>query len=594
MKNFRLVQRFERGYHNKRDITNIASDVLVRGSQNVIINDGEKIETRKGYTLMGAGNSDRTPINASYDWVTSRDTELNLRAGGSKLQFMWKKNSETWVDLIDDASRDRFKFVEWWDNSKKIDLLLFVNGGNDIYEWNGAVTTFKEATTDTITKEGDRSWAEEGFYLTANKTIVINGTEYTYTGGENTTTLTGVSPDPTIQDPAIGTLIHQQYVVHTDTPGANFSNDIIGVMYNQLYVGSFKERFIFISDDEDFTDYTVPSTARQPGDPASLTPDVPPIGFVAQEENMYVSGRKNQWYKISFELDVSGDLPRESMFIRRLKTGPQQGAIEQDLIGNAKNNVIYVSKEPTLDELGRIESIDTPRSRPLSDTIKTDFNNTDFTGGDIIYFKGSVYISAPNEDIVYIYDIERGLWQPPQVLPIKKFAIIDDELYGHSSRVFETYKLFDGTSDNGNGFIARANLAYRNYGNRSWKKVFDEWYTEGYISAPTNLKMRLLYDWKGFNSNRDEEIRGDDKEILFEDFEDGSFGKDSFGKSPLGSINESVPGLGKFRIIHTGVPEEFYEIQVQYESEGIDNAWEILACGANVKASRNDNVSIKK
>ncbi len=51
------------GYVTKPDKTNADERTLVSGSQNVLINDQDKIVTRKGYTRFGATNAALKPIN---------------------------------------------------------------------------------------------------------------------------------------------------------------------------------------------------------------------------------------------------------------------------------------------------------------------------------------------------------------------------------------------------------------------------------------------------------------------------------------------------------------------------------------------------
>jgi hypothetical protein len=91
----------------------------------------------------------------------------------------------------------------------------------------------------------------------------------------------------------------------------------------------------------------------------------------------------------------------------------------------------------------------------------------------------------PAEGLVLIYDMMRKLWQPPQTIPVSRFAIIGDEasgtaaLYGHSSVMNETYKLFVGTDDNGVAISQVARFAYNNGGTRGRLKnmtgVLDGW-----------------------------------------------------------------------------------------------------------------------
>jgi len=234
--NFILTSKFY-GYENKRDITNMPAGYLVTGSQNVISTDGDRIAVRKGYTLDGLAATGTDPIRSSYEWYTNRGTQVALRAFGTKLQF---RSGGVWYDLMTGLTSVAFNFTEYWDNTQKQDLLLFVNGGVVIYEWNGAITTYASKTANTITKSGTTTWAQEGFNATG--TIILNGVTYTYTGGYGTTTLTGVTPDPTLVASVAGDLIYQPVATRAAadlTSEPTFNYDLIATLYNQVGLFNF-------------------------------------------------------------------------------------------------------------------------------------------------------------------------------------------------------------------------------------------------------------------------------------------------------------------------------------------------------------------
>lgn len=584
MKRFRLVETYQ-GYHNKRDITHLPSNVLVAPSQNVLINDSEKIATRKGYELYGGSDGDDATIIGGYDWLTSTSTEINLRINDNVLEFVY---DDEWVELMTDLPQ-KARFDTWWDNTQALDLLVFVVGDSHIYAWTGGITTFASATSNTITKQGTTSWGEDRFSGTGS--VFIEGTEYTYTGGYGTDTLTGVTPDPTTAGHTVGACVHQSVVKEDNKPGGtDFRNDLIRTLYNQIYVASEKERSVFVSKATDYTDFSLTSP-RKPGDPAVLTLDSSPSGFIPQEDSMYISGARDEWYQVEFTL--SNDLLGEQLDIRRLKTGPGQGALSQEAISHIKNQVVFITNEPTLDTLGRLENIDTPQSKPLSDPIKLDFDNFDFEDVAMKYFKNNLYIAVPREGVIMIYDIERQIWQPPQVIPVSQFMIKGGELYGHSSVEQATYKLFTGSNDNGLPIQHKAIFSYRNYGHRMWKKTLDEWVTEGYISSNAEVSCTLNYDFGGYTTIKEFTINGDNESILFQPMSLTGIGKNSFGRNPLGSTLFEIPDLPKFRVINETTTDPFYELQVAYESYGLDQQWELLSFGGNARLSTHDNIEIK-
>jgi len=98
-----------RGYTTKPDVTNTDERFLTSGSLNVLINDGEKLQGRNGYEVVGAASSTRKPIQSAFTWKTSSGTEIPLRGTDNSLQFLYE---ETWYTLIDSLPTAEFGFPE--------------------------------------------------------------------------------------------------------------------------------------------------------------------------------------------------------------------------------------------------------------------------------------------------------------------------------------------------------------------------------------------------------------------------------------------------------------------------------------------------
>jgi len=75
------------------------------------------------------------------------------------------------------------------------------------YALDPPATTYASSTAVTITKQGAPTWAAAGFDTAGQ--VVIDAITYTYTGGSGTTTLTGVTPDPTAGGHIAGAVVEQ-------------------------------------------------------------------------------------------------------------------------------------------------------------------------------------------------------------------------------------------------------------------------------------------------------------------------------------------------------------------------------------------------
>lgn len=596
MKDFKLTQQHT-GYQSKKDITNVDARFLAPGSKNVLINDGEKIVSSPGYTLEGPAYTVPGGTKNKADWITSKNIERNLKyLKSGKIEYRYKDSDgnityQTLMTGIAPGSTVRFLEEGWWSDAEKDDLLLFVTGDANLYMWSGGIAEVESTTSNTITKKGDTFWKEEKFLATGGaQTVVIGGVEYSYTGGAGSRTLTGVTPDPSAV--AAGSIVHQKVTTHTDIPASGVKNDYIGMNKNQIYLGSKTTRTVFVSKNNDYLNYTF-SAPRVPGEGALLTLDAPCRGFVPQEEAMYISAGTDMWFQTVFTL--SSDNLKESLTIQKLKSGPGQGAKTQELISKIKNSVIYVSNEPTLDTLGRVENINTPQSKPLSDPIKPEFKDYDFTDANMVFYESQTFLSLPAEGIVLIYDHENQYWQAPQTMSVI-LSVIEGKLYGHSTVTDETYRLFDkeNYTHNGNPIESVAAISYNVFGNRTQQKRFDEYYWEGYASLETKIGITYKYDFGGSTSIiEDKKIEMSNDNISFFTTSDGSIGKQPLGKNPIGSITDSPSDLPKFRCIHSLNLQGFYEMQTIISTAEENFRWEIIAYGPNAMLSTADNISIK-
>ena len=592
-------------YRNREDQTNLPSNILVTGSQNVLTNVSGRIGVRKGYTLDGQASTVVAPITAAYDYLMHTGTTRNLRGGlftGTKggLQYRYDSGTTiTWRNLAT-TSLVGFQFCNYWDDATKNSLCLFVNGSNNVYEWTGGVTTLQSISATGICKTGSTTWAANGFYTTGTHTVVINGLSFGATSGWGTTTLRGITPDPTGLA-TNGDIVHQAVEVQTTSFvgvafGTAFSPGIIANLRNQIYLGSSKSNDVYVSKVGNYKDYTF-SASRVPSEGQLLTLRGVPTAFVPQEDQMYISAGKDQWYATKFTL--SSDLANEAFEINQLKTSPLQAAKAADLTAKIGNNVAFISNETAIETIGRVENIyQTPSITPISNPIYNDIINTDFTDGQVIFHKKFLYISAPKSVKVFVYnmtDPNNPYWEAPQVLPVGKFSIIDGELYGHSYSTPETYKLFDGRNDNGNSIEATAKMAFNSYGIRAVSKGFNQYYVEGYISSNTKLTLALQYDIDGCATETAYDILGTDTQIVCIGTKHNLLGKFELGKQPLGAdLNQTTTGVlpPKFRVIKTFPKIPFYEYQVSFGSNGVDQNWEILAFGSAVTTTSEGNNKI--
>lgn len=611
---FSIVSKFPLSYRNREDVTNLPPGVLVVGSQNVFTNVSERVQIRKGYALDGPTSSVAAPALSSYDWLTRGNGEVHMRAGNltsadGKVQYRYvdSTGAVTWRDLLTSLSSVSFNYTTYWNTSETLREVLFVNGNGTMYEWNGATAVISTSTTSTITKTGTDTWSSAGFYVgTSPRSIVVNNSPYTYTGGEGTLTLTGVSPDASVL--SANSIAHQS-VISTATsvftgPPATFNPSLISTLNNQIFLASLTQPVIWISKVNSFSDYSS-STPRQTGEGASLILDNNIVALDPQESFMYVSAGTDQWYNVNFQLQTSTvGVTYEQVNAQRLKTGKRQGAISQAFVSHMKNNIIVVTNETTIDTFGRVEtSLATPQTTNLSDPIKLDIDSYNFTDGSIFYYKYNIYVAIPKEGLVRVYNLTTKSWEAPQTIPVSRFYIVNGDLYGHSYNTFESYKLFTGYADrvytgfSGNPIPATMNFSYQNYGTRTTLKRANSLYVEGYINPNTMITCVITYELDGCATTRTFTINGSDTQIVCIPNDESSLGKQSLGKQKLGGggASASIQGLPpKFRVEKTFNNTDFFEASVSFSVLGTDNRYELLAFGLNASGSSEEPVAIRQ
>lgn len=418
----------------------------------------------------------------------------------------------------------------------------------------------------------------------------LGGSPIATSGSQNGThTLLRTSfPSVTVGDPVWQTPIVMPNSSDID-PG--FKQDQIGVQLNQLVLGSLKSFQIYGSSITDYRNFKLTSP-RVPGDPLAVTMDnyctcIVPVNNSDQTINSLIfGGGTEDFFTLDFKL--SQDNTSELVRMVKLTTAPGAGIYAKNAIGAIKNATVYISREPTLDTFSNIVAPATSKNVPLSDSIKNDFDDYDFTNAHIKYYKRAIYIALPNEGIVLIYDLIRDLWQPPQTLPIARFAIIGDELYGHSSQTNETYKLFDGTNDNGVQISQRARFAYNNGGRRDRLKNMDEYWTDGYITGNGKIDMTMGIGFEGSVALKKTTILGNDSSIVVPQSA-SSNGQEPLGTNPLGGATSGplfgLPGanveLLRFWQVDTLSEDDYIEFYVEYGMDTLNGQFAIVAHGCN-------------
>lgn len=621
------------GYRAREDQTTLDPATLVAPSQNVVIKTSGRVAATKGYVLDGAVSVViDSGILSNTDFVNFKGDVRNMRAGfmtsaanDGILQYRYVVGTTVnWVNLKTALTNVRLSFCNFWDNTALVKLLLWVDGSNNIFAWNGAVTTLASATANTVTKQDStKTWAQEGFSATGS--IVINGVTATYSGGAATQTLTGVSVDfSNVVTYPVASIIHQA-VVTTGLGAmtsilATFGPTIIGCgRRNQVYVGTSNSNVLYISKVNSYTDYSFTAPTRVVGEGALIPLDSAPVSFIPLETrndqnsyDMYISEGTDTWAIIRATL--SADLTKETLEHIRMKVAPLQGAKSNRLVSKMKNHILFVGNDNVANFLGYISYQYIPEIVDFSYPIIDDMKSYDLTDASIFYHRNYIYIAIPKSGIIRAYnmtdqskqqtgsirgveDVDTGnqpwFWEAPLTFPLSGFYVVAGELYGHSFATSESYKLFSGGSLNGQQIDVNATFAYDAKGDRTQSKGSNEIWIEGYIDQNTVLTANIVSDLDNFAINRTVTVNGNDNTIVAYGAGAHSLGKNPLGSEPLGGSIAPISTLPAwFHVSKTYLQDSFYLEQVSFTTKGVDQNWELIAWGTNASMTKEGNNDI--
>lgn len=603
------------GYITAVDETNSDRRLLVTGSQNFLVDRNKKVKTRSGFTRLGAGNNAETPVRNAWTWFSSTGTELAQRFYDDELEVYlgtidgyainaWTRVLASW------STTEIMRAANWWDTTENIDLQIMVVGNDDMYEWNGAVAVVDSITGTTVTKKGTTTFAQNRFYTTRNKTFIVvrTGTEYTYTGGESTTALTGIADTAGI---VANDILIQKIVTQSNKPAADRNNHTIFSFENQICVGSEDDNEVLISQNDDYDDFTY-SSPRVAGEGGILTLDAPTKAFGILGKSLVVSAGRGSWFRAEYEQITVSTTLAETLKIKKLNTGVDQGAQNQESTVQLGNALIFLTHEPAVRMVTNPDELEGLDPRTLSNPIKPDFDAETWTNACAIWFKNAYYLSAPTNSKIYILEFVedadgqlRRFWNPPQIIPVRAFSIISNTtpyIHGHSNGVPETYKLFDGTAD----YVPNADVddpdskipveciaafAYNNYGDRANLKSFDEYFTEFEANPATNdVLLTLNYDFGGETQVIEKTIDGSDEDLVEGFVGFNSLGQQSLGVNPLGGLLNPPDDARKGHVVHEIAKEDFRQIQAIYSVNGIDRYFAVIAHGCNATISPRKNL----
>lgn len=603
---FNTITEFT-GYNSSYDPTKIVPNFLVEGSQNVYKKRNGNIAVRDGLQRRGSANSALAGVKSAFIWNTSWGTTLPMWVADGNLQVEYNL---VWYTLASGITDTRYVFDNWWDNTEKKDRVLMVNGNDSIQHWSGGITpaTAQSIGGSTLTKQGTTTWSQVGFSVTTGeKKFKINGsgTEYTYTGGEDTTTLTGITPVlPAITE---GDIIIQSVLTESTSPAVGFSNDFIKVINNQLYVGSYTSRLIYFSASDDWSDFVIP-VPRSPGSAGLITLDGTGKGIGVREGKPHIGFGTGSWGVVSFSNSTVGTDIVEEYFVDVKPVSAGQAPYAHEFIDTVGDSLVYLAQDQQVRMFGDFTNLFTPGYPSISQSICTELEALDFTGGALKIIGEFTYLTAPNSGSVYLYQsrtsvdstgqvVAERLWHPPFIWNATRVDVIGTDIVVFSNANPQVYYGWDtgqfyddSPGDEQLPYDAVAAFAYRSNNRRQGVLEFDKVFTEGYIYGGTNLNLTVNYDYQGASNQIISVVNSPAMPVFTFSQQIASLGDASLGDESLGDqLTETT--TPKFKCINSVGLNDCFEYQLIYSSDTANSFWELSAVGANARMSDTDQAN---
>lgn len=588
-----IIQNFK-GYQEGRDITQIPANYLAYPSKNVLVHKG-KVYTRLGLTVFGASGTVNNKVHSEKVWKNSKaGEEIPLRCTGTTLQAYleeWKTGAG-WVDVFDgfDSNLSRVEFSEWVDTNTSIikSRLIMVDGSVNMYQWNGAIAVVESVAGDVITISGSKTLEQLGFDdgTTTQQTVVINGTEYTYSHNPTTDELT---LDSTPSGVSEGDLVVVKPLTHSVTLSV-ISKDHIYNYKGHLVIGGLESVDLYFSHATDYSmssgfNFTVPApTSRTALSPMYFTLDGK-ITAMHERKNVLWVSTADDWFKITKLYEQNGY--GEWSTVEKVESAQRKGAMPYAVSAH-KGDMIFLAQDKTVQTVTDLEILQSDQLKLISDDIEDLLIRLDLTGARIYYHGRYIFITVPVESTLLILDTVEGYWQPPQTIPIERLSIIDGTRIGHSNNRDKSFSLFSGKSDlleaDIEAIIALGSIGFEENSDNLSYKSYDIFGLSGYITPNTKATVENLFEYSGAKSEDSFEIDGNTiKTYKIED--DTSLGKHPFASRSWGGGDYETTDLARFYVFDRSSRESFFEFQPKITIIGSEIEFHLTALSFDVSSS---------
>jgi hypothetical protein len=554
--------------------------------------------TRSGYEVMGTEAANATPVMRAWVFETRNGVIWELKAYSTRVDYWLHGTSTDWALLKGGFTTGlEFGFGNIGETGGEFHS-FFCNGTDNWYQFNGAYATLSGATINTISKASG-TWTADGFYTTGTRSVVVNGTEYAYTGGEGTATLTGVTPDPSAE--AVGSLVVQSPRSLSASMGSVIGQ-VVEAHDGRLHARLDTKKSVWnYSKLDNPDDWTTGSTDGDGG-----TKDVEsggPLVAYGKLNQTILAFKKRVVKALSFvQSGDRVDIPRYVTLTPTDDKSTTIGAMTQRSTFATPIGMVFVTPDKRLVLLSGITANNEPQYIVLSELIQPIFDagvHDDATGicvDDEIWYAFKSDSSSTYNDVVIRGDMTRQSLGPSGPIPItwdspivgwavKDFTGVyneetgEHEVHWHSALNSSSYKVVSDAADGGNPYGQTIRTWAETFDQPTKQKRIDRVWIEVRMSQNTEILATLLYDEDGVSGQEEHTLDGDSTNNMFANTVYNPFGFNAFGSQKFGAEPEadSLP-LYRFEIPVKG-NIRFFNISLELSTDDAGQEFQLVRYG---------------
>ncbi len=536
----------------------------------------------------------RTTLVEYYS-VHSSQWETLISELTTGLVFGWEQ-----MDFTDDSGTTPSSFT--FEN-----LLFFGNGTDAARSWNGATAKISSTTANTIVITGSTSPTalEPPFKNSGSEKLIINGTQYTYTGVSGQT-FTGVTPNPTGE--ASGSSIAQITIDETIAGATQVNGNIYHKTDNARLMiagASNAQGGIYVSKTNNPRNFTFSATrVATDGAVINVTNFVKGLEQLA-DKIYYLCPDLIGWLRFTQIAEYSGgyDLIEIRPEVKGYDVGPTNS------LATAKwdNKILYASKN-SIKDLGSVVQHVTSQVEAISEMMKPTFDVATLSSAALVVFKNKLYVACQKNsastvnDIVYIYDILHKAWEPPYILSVSCWLVANGNLYYGNAVNSNVYQLevtdqFIDVDNDGSVVVnfptsPVAELWQENFGLPFERKTLYGNFLEGEITQGTVLKGEVPLDEDGYSGSLTFSITGTQSGIIFTSSSVNTFSLQTFATKVFAGDDAVI--VNYFRVIfEPRSTSHFYVANLKLSSNSADNNWKVKRVGWKVDRWNKEDSSLK-